>query len=126
TVVAVLLGVAFMSGTLVFADTLDKVFDDLFAQVNKDVDVQVQGVSLFSSNFGGDQRQLLDQALAPKVAGVDGVAVAAPFVQSFGFGAANRILDTKGDPMGASNGPPTLLQSWVANGRLSPYNLVGD
>ena len=31
TVVAVVLGVAFMSGTFVFTDTIDKVFDDLFA-----------------------------------------------------------------------------------------------
>ena len=31
TVIAIVLGVAFMAGTLVLTDTLDKVFDDLFA-----------------------------------------------------------------------------------------------
>jgi putative ABC transport system permease protein len=124
TVIAVLLGVAFMSGTLVFADTLDKVFDDLFAKVNEDVDAQVQGVKLFSSNFGGDQRQLLDERLVDEVADVDGVAAAAPFVQAFGFGASNRILDAQGDAIGANSGPPTLLQSWVDDDRLNPFNLV--
>ena len=124
TVIAVVLGVAFMSGTLVFADTLDKVFDDLFAQVNEDVDAQVQGVELFSSNFGGDQRQLLDEGLVDQVADVDGVAAAAPFVQVFGFGATNRVLDSKGEPVGANNGPPTLLESWIEDDRLNPYNLV--
>ena len=124
TVVAVVLGVAFMSGTLVFADTLDKVFDDLFAQVNEDVDAQVQGVELFSSNFGGDQRQLLEPALVDSVEAVDGVAAAAPFVQAFGFGASNRILDRNGDPIGSNQGPPTLLESWIEDDRLNPYNLV--
>ncbi len=72
-----------MSGTFVFADTLDKVFDDLFAEVNEDVDAQVQGEELFSSDFGGgDQRQLLDEALVDRVADVDGVAAAAPLVVS--------------------------------------------
>ncbi len=42
-------------------DTLDKVFDDLFAEGNANVDAQVQGEVLFSDPFaGGDQRRLLD------------------------------------------------------------------
>ena len=32
TVLAIVLGVAFMSGTFVFADTIDKVFADLFGE----------------------------------------------------------------------------------------------
>ena len=32
TIVAIVLGVAFMAGTFVLADTLDQVFDDLFAE----------------------------------------------------------------------------------------------
>ena len=79
TVVAILLGVAFMSGTFVFADTIDNAFDDLFSQVNEKVDAQVQGEVLFSSSFGGgDQRQRLRLDLVDTVAAVDGVAAASP------------------------------------------------
>ena len=39
-----------MSGTFVFADTLDKVFDDLFANRSEEVDAQVQGEVLFSDD----------------------------------------------------------------------------
>ena len=57
TVIAIVLGVAFMAGTFVLTDTLDKVFDDLFAEGNAKVDAQVQGEVLFSDPFGGgDQR----------------------------------------------------------------------
>jgi putative ABC transport system permease protein len=124
TVVAIVLGVAFMSGTFVFADTVDSAFDDLFAQRNEDVDAEVQGKVLFSSGFGGDDaRQRLPQGLVRRVAAVDGVAEAAPFVGVEGFGAANRVLDPQGDAIGPSAGPPTLLESWVDDEALNPYEL---
>jgi putative ABC transport system permease protein len=121
TVVAIVLGVAFMSGTFVLTDTLDKVFDDLFAEANENVDTQVQGEVLFSDPFQGDQRALLDASLLDEVAAVDGVASAAPFVQTVGFGSTNRILDPDGDPVGSSQGPPTLVESWVDEPDLTPY-----
>lgn len=124
TVVAIVLGVAFMSGTFVFADTLDQVFDDLFSQANEEVDAQVQGESLFSSQFGGDNRQRLDESVLEAVAGVDGVEAAAPYVLTLGFGASNRVLDAQGDTVGATQGPPTLIESWIDDPSLNPYELA--
>ena len=42
TAVSVLLGVAFLSGTLVFTDTLQRTFDDLFADVFSETDSYVR------------------------------------------------------------------------------------
>ena len=67
TVVAVVLGVSFMTGTLVLADTIDKTFDDLFAQLNEDVAAQVQGEKQFGSPFGDQARELLDIGLVDTV-----------------------------------------------------------
>ena len=125
TVLAIVLGVAFMSGTFVFADTIDKVFEDLFGETRAGVDVQVQGVELFDGGFGGqDARELLDVGLVQAVAGVEGVAVAEPFVQTVGFGSLNRVLGPDGEPLGAAAGPPTLLEGWVTDERLNPYRLA--
>ncbi len=125
TVVAIVLGVAFMAGTFVLTDTLDQVFDDLFAEGNAAVDAQVQGDVLFSDPFGGgDQRQLLDAGLVEAVAAVDGVAAAEPYVITVGFGSANRVLDPEGDPVGASAGPPTLVESWIPGSTLTPYRVA--
>jgi putative ABC transport system permease protein len=124
TVVAIVLGVAFMSGTFVFADTIDSAFDDLFAQRNEEIDAEVQGEVLFSSSLGGDDvTQQLPEALVDRVAAVDGVAAAVPFLGVEGFGATNRVLGPDGDTIGASNGPPTLLESWVDDPDLNAYEL---
>jgi len=125
TVVAIVLGVAFMSGTLVFADTIDQVFDDLFADVNDQIDVRVQGVELFDGGFGGPPvRETLDIATVDRVRSVEGIAAAEPFIQIYGFGSQNRVLGPDGDPLGASSGPPTLLESWVADEGLNPYDIA--
>ena len=126
TILAIVLGVGFMAGTLVFADTIDRVFDDLFAEVNEGVDVQVQGEELFDGGFGGgpDARRELDVELADRVSAVEGVERVAPFVQVVGFGASNRVLGPDGEVLGATNGPPTLLESWIDDDVLNPYDLA--
>ncbi|MGK2947200.1 MAG: ABC transporter permease [Acidimicrobiales bacterium] len=124
TVVAIVLGVAFMSGTFVLSDTLDRVFDDLFAESSDEVDAQVQGDVLFSDPFAGDQRATLDESLVADVAEVDGVVAAEPFVTVIGFGSINRVLDADGEPVGSSTGPPTLLENWIDDERLTPYVLT--
>ena len=63
TSIAVLLGVAFMAGTLVLTDTIGKTFDDLFADVNSGTDAYVRAELAFDSDWFGDQRPRLDTAL---------------------------------------------------------------
>jgi len=125
TVIAIVLGVAFMAGTFVLTDTLDEVFDDLFAEGNENTDALVQGEVLFSDPFGGDQRELLDPGLLDTVAAVEGVRTAEPHVLTFGFGSTNRVLGRDGEPIGASQGPPTLFESWIPGSELTPY-VVSD
>ena len=124
TIIAIVLGVAFMAGTFVLTDTIDKTFDDLFAQGYVGVDTLVQGEVLFTDPFGGDQRELLDASVLDTVAAVDGVRLVAPSVTTLGYGSTNRILDADGNPIGASQGPPTLLESWNPVPELSFYDLT--
>ena len=59
TALAVVLGVAFVSGTLILTDTMNKTFDDLFATAYSGTDVGVRGKSAFDVNVaeGGDSAQ---------------------------------------------------------------------
>jgi putative ABC transport system permease protein len=123
TVVAIVLGVAFLSGTFVFADTIDRVFDDLFADVNRSIDVRVQGVTSIEGGFGPRVTELLDESVVGAIRDIDGVAEAEPFVQALGFGSQNRVLGSDGRPLGAAVGPPTLVQSWVP-GSMNPYRVA--
>ena len=75
TLVAIVLGVAFMAGTFVLSDTMDQTFDDLFAESFAKVDAEVQGKVLFDNPFGGgDARAAFGEDVLDDVRAVDGVA----------------------------------------------------
>ena len=76
TAVAIVLGVAFVSGTYVFTDSIKASFGDLFGDVNSGVDLYVSGVSEF-----GLSTPLIDEGLVDQVAALPGVVIAAPSVE---------------------------------------------
>ena len=55
TAMAVLLGVAFLAGTIILTDTATKSFDNVLADANAGTAAYVRGVSPLSLSFG-DQR----------------------------------------------------------------------
>ena len=75
TFAAVALGVAFMGGVLVLTDTMNRSFDDLFADVFRDTDAVVRSSQTFDSDFG-DVRGLIDADLLPEISSADGVRAA--------------------------------------------------
>ena len=50
--------VAFVSGTFVLTDTLANVFDGLFTDVNRGVDVAIRGAKAFKDTAGGPGTQV--------------------------------------------------------------------
>ena len=120
TCVAVILGVAFMAGTLVLTSTVNKVFDDLFGDLGAQVDAVVRGEVLFEADFGGAQRADLDESLIEKVRAVDGVANAEGSIDTMTL----TLLDSDGDPMGGGFGPPTIVGSWDPDQELNSYQVA--
>jgi putative ABC transport system permease protein len=114
---AVLLGVAFLAGTLVMGDTMTAGFSDIFAKSNAGLDALVRS----RTEVGQDditQRGMVDAALAQRIAKVDGVAQAAAVVEGDG-----RIVGKDGDPIGG-DGPPTIAGNWLGDTPLNPYQLA--
>src|SRR4051794_1522207 len=115
---AVLLGVAFMCGTLVLTDTVSKTFNNLFATVFQHTDTVVRGEKLFTSRFG-DQRPRIDASLVPTVSAVPGVSAVEGGVQGYA-----QLVDKKGKAVGKpNNGPPTFGGNWSEVGDLNPFHL---
>src|SRR5215211_4687147 len=78
--IAIVVGVAFVVGSFVLADSLRKTFDDLFTQISENLDLEVRSALAFEGSATGseEQRDPIPAALADQVAAVDGVAVAEP------------------------------------------------
>jgi putative ABC transport system permease protein len=108
TGIAVVLGVAFMSGTLVLTDTVGRTFTDLFANVYKDTDAIVRAKATVKGDFG-EQRPRLDASVVAKVAAVDGVQLARGDVFRDGV----QIVGSNGKAIGNPGmGAPTFGGTW--------------
>jgi putative ABC transport system permease protein len=122
TFLAVFLGIAFLSGTLVLGDTLRANFKRLFADANAGTDALIRSTSTISADGGRgpdlDGRTLVPSALAERVRRVPGVAAAEPSIQGYG-----QIIGANGEPVGG-NGPPRLAGNWITDTELNPYKLV--
>ncbi|MFD7616434.1 ABC transporter permease [Streptomyces sp. NPDC059802] len=119
TFVAVLLGVAFLTGTLVMGDTLRASFDTMFADANAGTDAVVRGsdvVTVAGETQG--TRQPVSTALVKRIERTPGVAAAAPDIQG-----AGQLIGSDGRPIGGQ-GPPTLAGNWIADPELNPYRLA--
>jgi putative ABC transport system permease protein len=119
TALAVTLGVAFMSGTFVLTDTIQRTFDDLFADIYRDTDAVVRQPEAFET-FGESQRDPVPAALVDEVAAVDGVKVAEGATQTY-----VQLVDADGEEIGnPSMGPPTFGTEWSEVDELNPMNIV--
>jgi putative ABC transport system permease protein len=109
TSIAVVLGVAFMAGTFVLTDTLGSVFDNLFADTNKGVDVVVRGREAFKP---ADQQGQQTNARPPVPVGLVGEIRQVPEVakaQGTLLGYA-LVIGKNGDAI--QNQAPTFATPW--------------
>ena len=116
TAFAVVIGVAFVSGTFIFTDTINASFTDLFERVSRGVDVDITAKQAVEGDFGGRIQPLPDGTLA-KVQAVDGVAAAQGNLET-----EVSIFDEQRERVGG-NGPPTILFSH-GDERFDPYTYV--
>ncbi|MFI5099149.1 MAG: ABC transporter permease [Actinomycetes bacterium] len=118
TAVAVVLGVAFVTGSLVFTDTLGKTFDDLFTQTTPDVVVTPQN-NLAQGGAGQDGAVLIPSSVLTIVQSVPGVERARGVVFVNGV----QVTGQDGKVIGQA-GAPAFGTSWSDDQDLSPFRLV--
>ena len=120
TAVAIMIGVAFVSGTLVLTDTLNATFDQIFGNASKGVSVVVRGQQAFQgSNDNGptDERGLVPNDVLDTVRSVPGVT------QAIGDAGGYAQLVYRGKAV-VNGGAPNLGTAWVGEGPLSSLHLV--
>lgn len=114
TVAAVTVGVAFVSGTFVLSDTMNKAFDELYAGLTSGTDVVVRGKAAYELDVTtGEMPRPIDEAMVATVARVPGVEVADGSVAGFAL-----VLDKEGEPI-QPGGAPTLGGTASGDDRLA-------
>jgi putative ABC transport system permease protein len=120
TFLAVALGVAFIGGVLTLTDTMNRTFDDLFADVYEGTDTVVRSERTMSNDFEEEERATVDAALLERIEAVDTVAAAEGGVEGYA-----RIIDKEGDPVGnPAFGAPTMGGNWPTVEDLNPFSLT--
>ena len=102
---AIVLGVAFVAGTLVFSDTLNKSFTALFASTVGDVVVQPVGAQ---TEQGTPSSKTLPASLVDELEQVDGVARVDGNVNAFGV-----YVVGSDDKLIGGLGPPSIGGNWT-------------
>ena len=118
TAVAIVLGVAFVTGTYVLTDTLGAFFDSVFHDATAGVDAVVRPKQDQNANGPPSERSsMLPASLVATVRRVPGVQDA-----DAGIAGYAQLTDKQGKAVGGK-GPPTLGFSWSSNQKLSPLRL---
>ena len=106
--VAVMLSVAFVSGTLVFTDTMNTTFDKLFASTASDVTLSAGSGE---TNPQTGRPETFPASLVEKVRKADGVKGAQGSVISLSI----TVVDAKNKNLGPTSGAPTIAVNWSPN-----------
>lgn len=116
--IAIVLGVGFLTATLVLNDSMRAGFGASFVAGNEGTAVIVRSDARF-----GSTDMVLDQGTVPvelldDLTSESGVAAGALHVEGLA-----QIVSASGTPLGG-DGPPTLGSNWIDDPRLSPWRLA--
>jgi putative ABC transport system permease protein len=120
TALSIVIGVAFVSGTLVLTDTLNATFDQIFGNASKGVSVVVRGQQAFqgsTDNGPVDERGLVPDKVLDTVRGVPGVA------DAVGDAGGYAQLVYKGKAV-VNGGAPNLGTAWIGDSPMNALHLV--
>ena len=120
TSIAIVLGIAFLTGTNLLSNTLRGSIEDLISDVYDGIDVVVRSPDLQETPFGQPIRVAVPASLVDEVAAVDGVRIAEGFVESTG----PQLVGDDNKVYGGGFGPPTLVYNWVEDDGLRTGRLI--
>ena len=116
SLIAVMLSVAFVSGTLVFTDTVDRTFSRLFAATSADVTISPSTPSSSSGQSVYTKPESVPGSMVGQVSSLPGVKDAYGEVDSESL----AVTDAAGNQVGPSGGAPTIGANW----HPTPHSVV--
>jgi putative ABC transport system permease protein len=121
TAIAIVLGVAMVSGTYILTDTIQSAFSTVFTQANKNSDAVVSGKNAIggNNNGNGSATPTLSASLLPRVQGLPQVAQASGSISD-----SAQLVGRNGKVI-SRGGAPGLAFSYTPDGqRFNPLSLT--
>jgi putative ABC transport system permease protein len=116
TALSVVLGVAFVSGTLILGDTLNHTFDSLFGQAYANVSVEIRQPTGIKDQNGSPLYRPVQATLVDQIAAAPGVRAAEGTIQGNA-----QLIDKHGKAIAPP--APTFGGNWLTNRALSGFKL---
>src|SRR3954466_4785506 len=117
TALAIIASTAFLSGTFIFRDTVQRTFNALFADVFERVDAYVQSSNSVEGFLGFERRDRLPASVVAAVRAVEGVGDAQAFVQDDAV-----VIDKDGKPIERPTAP--TFGATINEGPLSVWRIA--
>lgn len=115
TGLAVMLGIAFLSGTQVLSAVLRDSIDALVSDIYDSYDAVIRSPQVQDLGFGQELRAAVDDEAVGVAEQVDGVTSATGVVEAVTV----QLVGADGKVFGSDVGPPTVVFSWI-DGELQP------
>jgi putative ABC transport system permease protein len=121
TALAIVLGVAMISGTYVLTDSIDAAFDKIFTDIREGSNAVITGKSAFDLSEGsGVDEPTIDESLLERVQELPGVAEAEGSVDSD----QTQLIDEEGDAIVYGGAPNLGFSIADPNSPFNPLTLV--
>lgn len=122
SMLSIVLGVAFLCGTLVFSSTVKGAFDDLFVSVFKNTDAMVRSTQTTLADDGFSEiRATVPRSLLKSIEQLEGVKSVEGFVDNTNL----VVIGDDGQRVFPLNGPPTFGYAQPRNPDLALFRVVG-
>jgi putative ABC transport system permease protein len=121
TALAVFFGVAMVAGTLLLTDSVNRSFDELFTEVNEEIDVTVRSNVAVEGEFGEAPVSGFDESVLDTVRKAPGVATAEGVIAD----STITILGDDGERIGPpQGGPPHIAASTVETPEFESLTVI--
>ncbi|HKP90775.1 MAG TPA: FtsX-like permease family protein [Thermoleophilaceae bacterium] len=123
TALAIILGVAMVSGTYVLTDTIEHAFNGIFTNSYKNTTAVIAGKQVVEESSSG--AATVPASLLPKIRKLDGVEEAAGAIFSFeGTSDLAKLVGRDGKPLGGANQPSFGFGFNAGDSRFNPMSLT--
>ncbi|HSC91888.1 MAG TPA: FtsX-like permease family protein [Gaiellaceae bacterium] len=123
TSLAIVLGVAMITGSFILTDSISKGFDSIFTSAYRNTDAVVSGKKLVDWSASGNAT--VDEALVARIRALPEVESASgSIIDIVGNSTQAKLIDRDGDPIQSSGNPTFGFGVDPSAGRFNPMRLV--